>query len=240
MDRARKRGKGQSLSKRLAIARRAERRAVALAEDIRALADWMQNDILALAGPDLATRRELFDFLVEHLAQREDLCPHRIRPVRRSLQRQRDDLLAFAAVHDERFADLAMHLGVPLYRVHAVCELEGRDPATAAYWQRQAQLRKTLPDRFHRLQNAVRDILAETVRASSLIENLNSRLRNYFFLRRHIGNDYLALLQFFLNHRRFLRSDRPERIDKSPTELLTGTPHAHWLELLGFQRFQRN
>ena len=50
----------------------------------------------------------------------------------------------------------------------------------------------------------------ETVRASSLVENLNSRLRSYFFLRRHLGADYLALLQFYLNHRRLERSDRPE------------------------------
>ena len=45
-------------------------------------------------------------------------------------------------------------------------------------------------------------VAAGTVRASSVVENLNSRLRNYFFLRRHLGPDYLQLLQFFLNHRR--------------------------------------
>ena len=39
---------------------------------------------------------------------------------------------------------------------------------------------------------------------------------------RHL--DYLALLQFFLNHRRFLRSERPERVGKSPAELLGGSP----------------
>ncbi len=240
MDRARGHCKGRSLSKRLAIVRQAERRAVGLAGDIAALADWMQNDILSVAGDELATRRELFDFIVEPLAQRENLCPHRIRPVRRSLERPRDGLLAFVAVNDERFADLAIHLDVPLYRVHAVCELEARDPNRADRWQREAQLRKKLPDGFHRVQNAVRDILAETVRASSRVENLNGRLRNYFFLRRHIGNDYLERLQFFLNHRRFIRSDRPERTGKSPTELMTGREHAHWLELLGYQRFTRN
>ena len=79
-----------------------------------------------------------------------------------------------------------------------------------------------------------------TVRARSLVENVNSRLRSYFFLRRHRGNDYLALLQFFLNHRRFPRSQRPERAGKSPAELRTGQSHRHWLELLGYQRFSRN
>jgi len=78
------------------------------------------------------------------------------------------------------------------------------------------------------------------VRASSVIENLNSRLRGYFFLRRHLGPDYLALLQFFLNHRRFLRSEHAERVGKSPAELLTGQSHPHWLEMLGYTRFTRN
>ena len=68
----------------------------------------------------------------------------------------------------------------------------------------------------------------------------NSRLRSYFFLRRQLGKDYLTLLQFFLNHRRYLRSDNPSRVGKSPAELLTGEPHAHWLELLGYTRFSRN
>ncbi|MCK4626905.1 MAG: hypothetical protein KAV00_16455 [Phycisphaerae bacterium] len=86
----------------------------------------------------------------------------------------------------------------------------------------------------------MREVLAETPRASSIVENLNSRLRNYFFLRRHIGNEYLDLLRFFLNHRRFVRSDRPERVGKSPAELLTGKTHPHWLEILGFERFRRN
>ena len=87
---------------------------------------------------------------------------------------------------------------------------------------------------------AVEKALDETPRASSMVENLNSRLRNYFFLRRNLGNDYLSLLKYFLNHRQFLRSEVPERVGKSPKQLLTGKAHPHWLELLGFERFQRS
>ena len=50
-----KRGKGNTLSRRLALARQAEPKAVRLAEDVRTLTDWMQNDILSLAGPNLVT-----------------------------------------------------------------------------------------------------------------------------------------------------------------------------------------
>lgn len=240
MQRAKHQGQGQSLSKKLAQARQAQAEAVSLAEDIRVLADWMNNDILSLAGPDLCIRQQLYDFVVDELHIRESLHSHRIRPVRRMLENHRDNLLAFVGVLDERFADLSARFNVPLFLVQAVCELQSWDKNLPAYWQRQAQLRNVLPDRFDRLQSAVREVLSETPRASSMVENLNSRLRNYFFLRRHIGNDYLYLLRFFFNHHRFRRSDRDERIGKSPTELLNGQAHPHWLELLGFQRFHQN
>ncbi len=54
-----------------------------------------------------------------------------------------------------------------------------------------------LRDRYWEIQDAVADLAESTVRASSLVENLNSRLRGYFFLRRHLGEKYLSLLQFF-------------------------------------------
>ena len=77
------------------------------------------------------------------------------------------------------------------------------------------------------------------MRASSLVENLNSRLRNHFTLRKQLGNDYLELLRFFLNHRRFNASEEERRKGKSPAELLTGTTHKHWLELLGYELFRQ-
>jgi len=240
MQRAKNKGKGQSVSKKLVQARKAQAEAADLAKDIRILADWMNNDILSAAGPDLRTRQQLYDFVVEQLRIRESICPHRISPVRGMLENHRDNLLAFVDVLDERLADIATRFKVPLFLVQAICQLQSLDKNLPAYWQRQAQLRKKLPDRFNRLEMAVCEVLSETPRASSMVENLNSRLRNYFFLRRHIGNDYLHLLRFFLNHRRFQRSDQPERIGKSPAELLNGQAHPHWLELLGFQRFQQN
>jgi hypothetical protein len=240
MQRAKRRGAGQTFSKRLAVARQAEARAVALAGDVRLLADWMRLDILPAAGPTRVVRGELFDFVVDQLDQRQPLCPHRIGPVCRALRQQRDNLLAFVAVQEERFAELAQRLAVPALLVQQVSQLEAADPNNSAYWQAEGLLRKKLQAQFPAVQRAVRNILAETPRASSLVENLNSRLRNYFFLRRDLGDGYLDLLRFFLNHRRFLRSQRPERVGRSPAELLTGRPHDHWLELLGFRRFTTN
>jgi hypothetical protein len=239
MERQKRHRRGNRLSKRLAVTRQAELTAVALAQDVRLLADWLQEDILSLAGPDLATRRELFDFVVEELARREELCPHRIGPVRRTLAGQRDSLLAFAGVLDEEFTALADQFNVPAYWVQQLSQLEALDPKGTAHWRQRGSLLAKLGAKFLPLQQAVRAVMDDTARASSLVENLNSRLRNYFFLRRDLGNGYLHLLRFFLNHHRFQRSRRPQRVQKSPAELLTGRSHPHWLEMLGFQQFHR-
>jgi hypothetical protein len=230
----------RSLSYRLGVARHEQTRASGLADDVRLLSQWLQHDILSSAGPDLAIRRELFDFVVEELRAREPLCPHRIEQVRRTLQRQRDDLLAFAGVLDQRLAEIASDSRLPLWTVRAVCELEGLDRNQPAYWQRAGRLAALLGKKFHTVQAEVSDAMDHTPRASSLIENINSRLRTYFFLRRQLGRDFLDLLRFFLNHQRFSRSEKPNRIGKSPAELLTGRPHPYWLELLAGHPSQQN
>lgn len=86
----------------------------------------------------------------------------------------------------------------------------------------------------HAVFETVLQGMAQTPRCSSMVENLNSRLRNYFPLRRQLGGEYLGLPQFSLNHRTFLRSRVPDRAAKSPKQLMTGHAHAHWLMLLGF------
>ena len=108
-----------------------------------------------------------------------------------------------------------------------------RFPTTSsAYWHGWNRLRTKLGCQFHVIFDAVARAMARTPRSSSLVENLNCRLRNYFTLRRHLGGSYLDLLRFFLNHRRFMRSRLAERHGKSPRELMTGQGHPHWLTLL--------
>ncbi len=180
-------GCGNTLSRELTLARQAEQRAVQLARDVKTLTSWMSHDVFALAGPDLAARLALFDFIVAELRQREHLDLARIRPVRRALENQRDDLLAFAGVLDARLADIAHGSKVPLELVRAACLLQRKSPLSSAYWQRWNQLHRKLADKFNGVVDAVVEAMRQIPRASSLVENLNSRLRTYFTLRRQLG-----------------------------------------------------
>ena len=235
---AQAKGKSHSDVQLLEPLRQQEQEAIALATDVRTLVDWLHHDVFALAGPEHRVRRELLDFIMTELQRREERSA-RIATVRRALDNQGEQLLAFSRRLDDKLAEISQKADVPLYRVRQVCLLQRKPVQGNAYWQRWNELHHQLGHKFHPVAEAVAVALEETPRSSSLVENLNSRLRNYFFLRRQLGGDYLELLRFFLNHRRFLRSRRPERVGKSPTELMTGKKHPHWLELLGFERFRR-
>lgn len=230
----------RSLARHRFVAQEAERQALELASDVRTLVEWLRCDVLAIAGPDLDGRRALYDFIVAELRPRLERAGATLKPILSLLDNHRDDLLMFAEQLERRLDDLARQLQVDAARLRDLLAQEAGNPNQPDYWQREAQLHQRAGGRLHPLRRAVEQLRRRTVRASSVVENLNSRLRSYFFLRRHLGPDYLELLQFYLNHRRFPRSQRAERQGQSPRELLTGATHPHWLEMLGHQRFQRN
>lgn len=239
-DQAKHHRQGRALSQRLARARAREASALRLADEVHTLSGWMQHDILALAGPDAPTRQALYDFVMESLQALEALDAERLRPVRRTLVNQRDTLLAFATRLDQALNTLAQRFAVPVFRLRQVLALPEQAPTAPTYWSQVAALQHSLHGQFYAIDQALLELRHRLHRASSLVENLNSRLRTYFFLRRQIGPQYLDLLRFFLNHSPFSRSQHPERVGKTPAELLTGQAHPHWLELLGFVRFQRS
>ncbi|MGR3279896.1 hypothetical protein ACSYAD_33110 [Acaryochloris marina NIES-2412] len=56
--------------------------------------------------PVILERLELYDFIVAELQQREHLGGRQIRVLRKALKNQRDDLLAFAKVFNDKLAEI--------------------------------------------------------------------------------------------------------------------------------------
>jgi len=160
------RGPDDELATQLALARQTETKAHELARDIRTLTQWLRHDVLALAGPALATRRELFDFIVEELARREPGDARRIRPVRVALQNQRDTLLAFTGVLDAKLADIAQAHAIAEPLVREACLLHRSPTISPAYWQGWNRLRAQVGRKFHALFAAVSRAMADTPRAA--------------------------------------------------------------------------
>jgi hypothetical protein len=231
--------KSRSLAMKALAAGREAQKAIELADEVRTLLGWWQKDVVAVAGYEYATRRVLHEWIVDELQQRESRC-RSIKAVRTLLQNHTDELLAFAERLDAELAALAARFEVSAALVREALAVQQMDEARATRWQREAELWRQLGGKYAGLRVEVERVAGDVVRASSVIENYNSRLRNYFFLRKEVGSGYLDLLRFFLNHRRFMRSEHASRVGKSPAELLSGQAHAHWLELLGYQRFSQD
>ncbi len=88
-----------------------------------------------------------------------------------------------------------------------------------------------LGDAFDILKALVFDKLDSIVRASSLVEMVNSLIRPYLSsCKGQITQEALNLIMFYHNHRRYKSGKRQ---GKAPLELLTGEPlEAQWWELL--------
>ena len=133
--------KDQSLATKLSYARPAEAKAIALADEVALLARWLRDDILSVAGPEYAIRRDLLDFVVAELRARESACPHRIRPVRTLLEKQRDNLLAFAVELDRDLAALAQEWQISLTTAREVLQVQSLPTWDPKRWRREAALR---------------------------------------------------------------------------------------------------
>jgi len=238
MEKAKIKGSPQKLSKILSNARKDKEKFDELSKSINILGGWMQHDILKTEGPDPETRRDLYNFIVDEIKKLESIHSHRIKSVRTTLENQRDTVLAFVDVLNLKFEFISQRYDVPLYLLWKLCELQRYSQSGVTYYDKEKELRQILKHQFYDLQSQVIEAMKNVHKASSSVENLHSRLSGYFSLRKHIGNNYLELLRFYLNHTPFLRSENPERVGKTAAEVLTKKQHPHWLEMLGYKRFQ--
>ncbi len=94
-------------------------------------------------------------------------------------------------------------------------------------------------EKYNAIEDEVLLILEGTHRCSSMVENLNSRLSPYLDEKKEVTQKTLGLIQFYLNHKPFMRSYHKHLVNKTPAEAMTGKAHKPWLEMIGYTPFQR-
>ena len=236
---AKKSPSNTKLIERVLLARTEEASMRHISETTACQISWLEHDILNKAGPTPEERRELYDFVVDEFKKLEVIEAHRIKPVRITLEKKREMILRFSDVLADKLKLISHEFAVSVDTIWSICKLQRCDLSGDQYFFRSLPLQAKLEERFDEIEDAVIQALATTERTSSMVENLNGRVRGYIRSRQEIGFGYLDLLRFFMNHSPIVRSARPERKGKSPAEILLGKPHPHWLEMLGFERFKR-
>jgi hypothetical protein len=207
-----------------------------VSQEFTILSNWMQYDVLQLAGYNPDQRAELFDFILVELEKLANMYPHRIQKILKSLKSQRDKLLDVASTLNDKFTALAKKHDIPLSYIWNVCYLARYDYESIKYQQKSAIFEQELGyELYEQIEDEVLLILENTHRCSSIVENFNSRLARFIPESKHITQKMLNLYRFFLNHSPFMRSCHKHLQGKSPAEVLTGTKHEPWFKMLGFQ-----
>ncbi len=217
--------------------------AVSVLEDNRRtfnlLAQWLQHDVLQLPGHEPYTRAVLYDFILREMTALSDKQPHRISDIVTSLYTQRDALLDVANTLNVEFTQLAEKYKQPVARLWDLCFVARYDIDSFKYNEKAEALETLIGADYDEIEDEVLGILENTHRCSSMVENLNSRVRPYLAEQKEVTQKRLDLIQFYLNHKPFARSKHARLINKTPAQALTGKDHQHWLEMLGFSLFKQ-
>ena len=105
---------------------------------------------------------------------------------------------------------------------------------TAQYNKLECQIGLMLGSRYNEARAVYEKLLHETKKASSLVENLNGRIRKFIDMKRVVPTEFFVLMKVYFNTKRYRRSRCIERAGKSPLELLTGRCQPDFLEALGY------
>ena len=203
------------------------------------LANWLQHDVLQLAGHPPAERAMLYDFILLEMTSLAERHPHRIDVIVTTLNAQRAALLDVTNELNDKFMEVAKKYDLSIDIIWAICYLARYSFDGIKYCDKVSELESIIGYKYDEIEDEVLVILDSTHRCSSMVENFNTRLRPYLDKRKFISQKMLALIQFYLNHRPFPRSQHARLKHKSPAEALTGQPHKPWLEMLGFELVQR-
>ena len=199
---------------------------------LKILIMWI-HERLNFGGYSYEDRAELINFILEELRHIQINSSYLDEAIK-TLNSNKESLLYFVKKAEKLFLELSIEEGISLDTLNLFWQQHGISNMKNKYWILDLKLKSSLGNNYCRIKAKATEILKTIVRCSSIVENINSQIRPYLFLKRVLKGKFLDLLQFYLNTRKYLNSRVKERKGKSPLELLTGKEHGNWLAILGY------
>ena len=103
---------------------------------------------------------------------------------------------------------------------------------SAEYAAIEKRLFQKMGNRILDARELLSDIIHMTYRASSMIENVNGRVRCYMNMKREIPEDFLILLKLYFNTRKAVRPANRHWVHTSALDRLTGCDNPSFLDML--------
>lgn len=170
------------------------------------------------------------------LSEMEDSFPNRTKLLEqaRKISDKLPQILSFLQRMEKSLEEAAQKKGIPPEAFHIMYRQKAFHASSCECSQMEYRLGELLGNGYESTRQEFHRILDHTKRASSLVENLNSRIRVYMNLKRMVPEKYFILLKVYFNTRKYHRSRIAGRIGKSPLELMTGKEYPEFLEALGY------
>jgi len=205
-------------------------KAIDLYDNALILYSWLR-EILRIGGYDYGDRMDLLKFILDEFTKLSIKSAY-VEDGIKYISGHQEELLTFVGIAEQEFRKLSIQERVDIEALHLMWEQENYSFSSPQYNYIEARIGNLLTNQYDSIRKKYKEARDKLVRASSIVECMNSLIRPYLFLKRVVRDNYLALLQFYLNTRKYSRSRRPERIGKSPVELLTRQPYSSPLEIL--------
>jgi len=149
---------------------------------------------------------------------------------------RKEGIFGFLMRLESKLEQLAEEYVLPeelIYEAYRLCCFYGMDEYDQLYDSLFEKLWElSCEDILEQILSDIRFLVSHTVRASSLVENTNHKVRPYIQMKKNLSPEFCHLLQLFLNTKKYRRSIKG-RAGKTPLELLTGIPSLPFLELMG-------
>jgi hypothetical protein len=150
------------------------------------------------------------------------------------LSDHKQGLLQFVESAYKQMKIISEQTGVSEDILHWMWEQKKYSVESQQYNIMEVQIGTSLMGQYEYIHKKFHEMMDKVVRASSIVECINSLIRPYLFLKRTVNGKFLDLLQFYFNTRKYKRSRHNERIGRSPLELLMGKEYQQPLGILGY------
>jgi predicted DNA-binding protein YlxM (UPF0122 family) len=199
---------------------------------IKILYTWL-IEVFGMGGYNYNDKEELLKFIVKEMEE----LPNGNAYLKKGilfLSENSNNLLHFVKEAENLMCDFSKKESIDMEILKKMWEQQQYSYSSAKYNILEGEIGTLLDERYTEIREKWNSRIKEIVRASSLVECINSLIRPYLFLKRAVPGKFLDLLQFYFNTRKYTRSRVTERIGKSPIELLTGLSYEDPLTILGY------
>ena len=233
-ERAESKKPGKNIKEKLEESQKKVKEAVETFDIINILFCWLK-ELLGFSGYNMQDTANLIEYILKEIEKNAACYPGLLKETEKT-RRNLPRLLSFIGRLERDINKRTLELGIPPDVFRLLYRQMSYNPGFTQCSQMNDQLAKMLPEQYSVLQirTEFQNLLNGVKKASSLVENLNGRIRSYIDMKRVVPTRFFVLMKVYFNTCRYKRSRCKERIGKSPLELLTGKPQPEFLEALGF------